>query len=191
MVSFCVASEAEAIVPELMVPPLICIAALCAPACLAVTPLVCGKARTSPTTRPVPTRNPVSATRRLRISSSPPVGRAGCFQPVAAPLAAHPAEVRHQPAGLPQSWLLLAGLVRSVVTPKGYAALRRWRPLRPGGRLSSVNRKGGAMHTTWMNGWDWLWMTLMMGFWLVVLGAVIYIGVRLAHRSPAQPRADS
>ncbi len=47
------------------------------------------------------------------------------------------------------------------------------------------------MHTTWMNGWDWLWMTLMMGFWLVVLGAVIYIGVRLAHRSPAQPRADS
>ncbi len=47
------------------------------------------------------------------------------------------------------------------------------------------------MHTTWMNGWDWLWMTLMMGFWLVVLGAVIYIAVRLAHRSPAQPRADS
>src|SRR6266540_2483736 len=134
MVSFCVASEAEAIVPELMVPPLICgIAALWALACLAVTPFVCGRARTSPTTRPVPTRNPVSAIRRLRISSSPPVGRAGCFQPVAGPRAAHPAEVRHQPAGLPQSWLLPAGGVRSVVTPKGYAALRRWRPPRPGG----------------------------------------------------------
>jgi hypothetical protein len=24
------------------------------------------------------------------------------------------------------------------------------------------------MHT-WVNGWDWPWMTLMMGFWLVVL----------------------
>src|SRR6266540_1118163 len=70
MVSFCVASEAEAIVPELMalIPPLICgIATLCALACLAVTPFVCGNARTSPTTRPVPTRNPVSAIRRLRI----------------------------------------------------------------------------------------------------------------------------
>ena len=43
----------------------------------------------------------------------------------------------------------------------------------------------------WVDGWDWLWMTLMMGFWLVVLGAVIYIAVRLAHRPPAQPRADS
>src|SRR6266496_4131266 len=104
MVSFCVASEAEAIVPELMVPPLICgIAALCAPACLAVTPLGCGKARTSPTTRPVPTRNPVSAIRRLRIPVHLLLGRAGCFQPVAAPRAAHPAELRHQPAGLPQS----------------------------------------------------------------------------------------
>src|SRR6266705_5548326 len=70
MVSFCVASEAEAIVPELMalIPPLICgIATLCALACLTVTLVVCGKARTSPTTRPVPTRNPVSAIRRLRI----------------------------------------------------------------------------------------------------------------------------
>ena len=35
------------------------------------------------------------------------------------------------------------------------------------------------MHT-WVEGWDWLWMTLMMGFWLVVLGAVIFIAVRLA-----------
>jgi hypothetical protein len=46
------------------------------------------------------------------------------------------------------------------------------------------------MHT-WIDGWDWLWMTLMMGFWLVILGAVIYIAVRLAHRPPTKPRADS
>jgi uncharacterized membrane protein len=26
----------------------------------------------------------------------------------------------------------------------------------------------------WMDGWDWLWMSFMMVFWLVVLGAVIY-----------------
>ncbi len=46
------------------------------------------------------------------------------------------------------------------------------------------------MHT-WMDGWDWLWMTLTMGFWLVVLGAVIYIAVRLAQRPPTRPRTDS
>ena len=40
----------------------------------------------------------------------------------------------------------------------------------------------------WMDGWDWLWMTLMVGFWLVVLGAVVYLAVRLAQRPP---RADS
>src|SRR6266487_1876496 len=105
MVSFCVASEAEAIVPELMalIPPLICgIATLCALACLAVTPVVCGKARTSPTTRPVPTRNPVSAIRRLRIPAHLLLVVLGAFQPVAAPRAAHPAEVRHRSAGLPQ-----------------------------------------------------------------------------------------
>jgi heme/copper-type cytochrome/quinol oxidase subunit 2 len=53
-----------------------------------------------------------------------------------------------------------------------------------------TQEKGGAMHT-WIDGWGWLWMTLMMGFWLVVLGAVIYIAVRLAHRPPAKPRAES
>ncbi len=29
----------------------------------------------------------------------------------------------------------------------------------------------------WVDGWDWLWMTAMMGFWLVVLGAVIFTPV--------------
>jgi hypothetical protein len=46
------------------------------------------------------------------------------------------------------------------------------------------------MHT-WVTGWDWLWMTLMMGFWLVVLGAVIFIGVRLAQRPRSKPTAES
>jgi hypothetical protein len=46
------------------------------------------------------------------------------------------------------------------------------------------------MHT-WIDGLDWLWMALMMGFWLVVLGAVIYIAVRLAQGPPTKPRVDS
>jgi len=50
----------------------------------------------------------------------------------------------------------------------------------------TVKRKERAMYA-WMNGWDWLWMTVMMGFWLVVLGAVIYLAVRLAHRPPTGP----
>jgi hypothetical protein len=54
----------------------------------------------------------------------------------------------------------------------------------------SGQEKGGAMHT-WVTGWDWLWMTLMMGFWLVVLGAVIFIGVRLAQRPRSKPTAES
>ena len=29
----------------------------------------------------------------------------------------------------------------------------------------------------WHDGWDWLWMTLAMGFWLVVLGIVVYVAV--------------
>src|SRR6266540_2534544 len=69
IVSFCVASEAEAMVPELMtlIPPLICgIATLCGVAWLAVALVGC-KARASPMTEPVPTRNPVKAIRRLRI----------------------------------------------------------------------------------------------------------------------------
>src|SRR6266511_3763482 len=82
MVSFCVASEAEAIVPELMalIPPLICgIATLCALACLAVTPVVCGKARTSPTTRPPPDEESCQCDKEIAHPSSPLFGRAGCF----------------------------------------------------------------------------------------------------------------
>jgi hypothetical protein len=38
----------------------------------------------------------------------------------------------------------------------------------------------------WMNGWDWVWMTFMMVFWVVLLGAVIYAAVRLALRPPRE-----
>ena len=35
-----------------------------------------------------------------------------------------------------------------------------------------------------MDGWDWLWMTFGMGLWIVLIGAVVYVAVRLAQRSP-------
>jgi len=31
-------------------------------------------------------------------------------------------------------------------------------------------------------GWDWLRMTFAMGFWLLPLGVVVYIAVKLAQR---------
>ena len=39
----------------------------------------------------------------------------------------------------------------------------------------------------WMNGVGWLWMTFMMVFWIVVLGAVVYAAVKLANRPPTDP----
>ena len=39
------------------------------------------------------------------------------------------------------------------------------------------------MHDS-MYGWDWVWMTFMMVFWIAVLGAVVYAAVRLAQRPP-------
>ena len=33
-----------------------------------------------------------------------------------------------------------------------------------------------------MDGWDWLWMSLVMTLWVVVVGAVVYAAVRLAQR---------
>ena len=41
-------------------------------------------------------------------------------------------------------------------------------------------RKGGALYE--MDGWDWLWMSVVMTLWAVVVGAVIYAVVRLAQR---------
>jgi hypothetical protein len=37
-----------------------------------------------------------------------------------------------------------------------------------------------------MDGWDWVWMSFMMVFWIAVLGAVIYFFVRLAQRPPGE-----
>lgn len=34
----------------------------------------------------------------------------------------------------------------------------------------------------WMNGGDWFWMSFMMVWLVVLLGAVIYVAVRLANR---------
>lgn len=38
----------------------------------------------------------------------------------------------------------------------------------------------------WMDGWDWFWMSFMMVFWVVVLGAVVYVAVKLATRPPSE-----
>jgi len=46
------------------------------------------------------------------------------------------------------------------------------------------------MHA-WMDGGDWIWMSLMMAFWVVLIGAVVFIAVRLAQRPTTKPRADS
>ena len=34
----------------------------------------------------------------------------------------------------------------------------------------------------WMDGWDWVWMSFMMAFWVVLLAAVVFVAVRLAQR---------
>jgi len=41
----------------------------------------------------------------------------------------------------------------------------------------------------WIDAWDWLWMSLMMAFWFVVLGGVIFVAVRLAQRPPTKSNA--
>lgn len=37
----------------------------------------------------------------------------------------------------------------------------------------------GYWHDT--DGWDWFWMSGMMAFWVVVLGLVVFIAVKLAQ----------
>ena len=44
------------------------------------------------------------------------------------------------------------------------------------------------MHA-WADGWGWVWMSFMMVFWVVVLGAVVYAAVRLAHRTPREGKS--
>ena len=38
----------------------------------------------------------------------------------------------------------------------------------------------------WMDGTDWFWMSFVMIFWIVVVGAVAYAAVRLARRPPRE-----
>ena len=38
------------------------------------------------------------------------------------------------------------------------------------------------------NGWDWVWMTFMMLFWVVALGVAVYVAVKLANRPPTDRR---
>jgi len=76
---------------------------------------------------------------------------------------------------------------RSVVTPP---AMRGWPDVcralpRP---CLQQRSKGGAMYH-WMDGWGWFWMTFMMLFWIVVLGAVVYVAVKLADRPPTDPKS--
>lgn len=37
-----------------------------------------------------------------------------------------------------------------------------------------------------MGGWDWVWMTFMMIFWVALIGAAVFLGVRLAQRLPRE-----
>ena len=41
----------------------------------------------------------------------------------------------------------------------------------------------------WHDGWDWLWMTLTMSLWLVALGLIVYIAVKLAQRDRGEAAA--
>ncbi len=33
----------------------------------------------------------------------------------------------------------------------------------------------------WHDGFDWVWMSFMMVFWVALLGVVVYIAVKLAQ----------
>lgn len=39
----------------------------------------------------------------------------------------------------------------------------------------------------WMDGSDWVWMSVSMGLGIVILGVVIYIAVKLAGRGTRPP----
>jgi hypothetical protein len=40
----------------------------------------------------------------------------------------------------------------------------------------------------WLNGLDWLWMSVAMGAWVVLLIVVAYVAVRYAMRPPYPPQ---
>jgi ABC-type Fe3+ transport system permease subunit len=49
-----------------------------------------------------------------------------------------------------------------------------------GASVYGTEWKGEAVLYQWMDGWDWLWMSLVMAFWAAVLGVVVYVAVKLA-----------
>ena len=55
--------------------------------------------------------------------------------------------------------------------------------------VSTMETKAKEADMYGHDGWDWLWMTFAMGFWLVALGVVVYVAVRLAQRG--RGRSDS
>lgn len=66
------------------------------------------------------------------------------------------------------------------------------RPWPDGAKPAAVHaylESEGGVLVHWMNGWGWAWMTFMMVFWVVLLGAVIYAAVRLAQRPPREGKS--
>jgi hypothetical protein len=43
------------------------------------------------------------------------------------------------------------------------------------------------MYGDWNSGLDWLWITLMMLLWIVVIGGIVYAAVRLALEHQRKP----
>ena len=43
------------------------------------------------------------------------------------------------------------------------------------------------MHS-WMSDWGWVWMSFMIAFWILIVGAVVYAAVRLGQRAPDDTR---
>ena len=42
-----------------------------------------------------------------------------------------------------------------------------------------------------MDSWAWFWMSFMMVFWIVALGALVYVVAKLANRPPTNANSDS
>ena len=43
----------------------------------------------------------------------------------------------------------------------------------------------------WMDSGGWFWMTFMMFVGIVLLGAVVYVAVKLAKRPPPDPKSHA
>ncbi|HEU4448519.1 MAG TPA: hypothetical protein VFR63_00890 [Gaiellaceae bacterium] len=60
------------------------------------------------------------------------------------------------------------------------------------GTIEPPNERRLGMYGDHMDGWDWVWGTLMMGFWVVLLAVIVYVAVRLAqrdgHKTDMNPR---